>query len=236
MAGVYFCVQHWGLLRGKVLAMTNPKTFSEEAKILELFSGSKSFANVASSLGLQTFTSDIERDYEPDYCVDILDFDTSVLPFKPDIIWASPPCTSFSVASIGKHWHRDHTPKTAEAEHGLAIVQRTLDIIKELKPKLWYIENPRGKLRKLIPQMLDATLGNFWVQHTVTYCQYGDSRMKPTDIWTNDFNWRPRPVCRNGGGCHTPAPRGSRTGTQGLVGSYERSKVPNQLCLEILKP
>jgi len=35
--------------------------------------------------------------------------------------------------------------------------------------------------------------------------------------------------------CHTAAPRGSKTGTQGLKNSIERSVVPEQLCLEILK-
>ena len=68
----------------------------------------------------------------------------------------------------------------------------------------------------------------------VTYCQYGDDRMKPTDIWTNSDTWIPRPMCKNGDSCHISAPRGSRTGTQGLANAYERSKIPEQLCLEIL--
>jgi len=72
-------------------------------------------------------------------------------------------------------------------------------------------------------------------RETVTYCQYGDSRMKPTDIWTNDMGWTPRPMCKNGDSCHTPAPRGSQTGTQGLKGNHERSKIPPQLCEEIIK-
>jgi len=59
--------------------------------------------------------------------------------------------------------------------------------------------------------------------------------MKPTDIWTNCEKWIPRPSCKNGMPCHTSAPRGSRTGTQGLNGNYERSKIPHELCLEILK-
>ena len=50
-----------------------------------------------------------------DYVTDILQFDFNKLPFHPDIIWASPPCTYFSVASIGKHWNKDNTPKTQEA-------------------------------------------------------------------------------------------------------------------------
>ena len=72
------------------------------------------------------------------------------------------------------------------------------------------MENPRGVLRKL-----DVVKG--LPKHTVWYCTYGDDRAKPTDIWTNDLFWTPRPVCKNGNkDCHhVPAPRGSRTGRQG---------------------
>ena len=78
---------------------------------------------------------------------------------------------------------------------------------------------------------------------TVWYCRYGDKRAKPTDIWSNNivnlFNidgWNPRPICYNGNKkCHhEEAPRGSKTGTQGLKDNYERSKIPYKLCLEIL--
>jgi len=34
---------------------------------------------------------------------------------------------------------------------------------------------------------------------------------------------------------HEKAPRGSKTGTQGLKGNYERSIVPYELCKEILE-
>ena len=44
-------------------------------------------------------------------------------------------CTSFSVASIGRHWNKDHTPKTEKAELGVAIVKKTIEIIKDLQPK-----------------------------------------------------------------------------------------------------
>ena len=50
-------------------------------------------------------------------------------------------------------------------------------------------------------------------RYTVTYCQYGDTRMKPTDIWTNHPNPKFKPPCKNGDKCHVAAPRGSRTGT-----------------------
>ena len=72
-------------------------------------------------------------------------------------------------------------------------------------------------------------------RQTVTYCQYGDERMKPTDIWTNSDVWTPRKMCKNGDPCHVAAPRGSKTGTQGRANAYERSKIPEDLCREILK-
>jgi hypothetical protein len=53
----------------------------------------------------------------------------------------------------------------------------------------------------------------------------------------NSNGWKPRNECFNGNvKCHhEAAPRGSRTGTQGLTDNYERSKIPNELCIEILK-
>jgi hypothetical protein len=69
---------------------------------------------------------------------------------------------------------------------------------------------------------------------TVTYCQYGDTRMKPTDIWTNCSHWNPKPACKNGDPCHESAPRGARTGTQGINGARDRSRIPEKLVIEIL--
>lgn len=205
-------------------------------KILELFAGSRSIGKTAESLGYEVFSSDINNFENIDYVVDILQFDINKVPFKPDLIWASPPCTYFSVASIGKHWNKNNTPKTKDAVLGVKIVKKTIDIINKIQPKYWFIENPRGKLRKLdFMEQLPRT--------TIWYCTYGDKRAKPTDIWTNNLKsednlngWQPRPQCHNGNkNCHhEPAPRGSRTGTQGLKGNYERSKIPQELCQEIL--
>ena len=205
-------------------------------KVLELFAGSRSIGKVADSLGYEVYSSDINNFEGINYVVDILDFDINKIPFKPDFIWASPPCTFFSVASIGKHWNKDHSPKSENAKLGMQIIQKTLDIIDMCQPKYFFIENPRGKLRKL-----DLMKGI--PRTTVWYCKYGDKRAKPTDIWTNNlrsiFNskgWQPRVECHNGNkNCHhEPAPRGSRTGTQGMKGNYNRSKIPELLCKEIL--
>ena len=109
----------------------------------------------------------------------------------------------------------------------MAYVLKTIEIINKLKPAYWFIENPRGVLRKM------AFMDSF-NRKTVTYCQYGDSRMKPTDIWTNFLEWNPKPICKNGDSCHVSAPRGSKTGTQGIKGAYRRSIVPDKLCEEII--
>jgi hypothetical protein len=200
-------------------------------KVLELFAGSRSIGKVADRLAFDVYSSDIEQFGGIDYVTDIMEFDVTKIPFKPDIIWASCPCTAFSVAAIGKNWTKvgdDYIPKNPRADFGLKLVQKTLEIIEHFNPTYFFIENPRGMLRKM-PIMANLP------RQGVTYCQYGDTRMKPTDIWTNSTKWIPRPMCKNGDPCHVAAPRGSKTGTQGLKGSYERSKIPEDLCLEILK-
>jgi len=203
-------------------------------KVLELFAGSRSIGKVCDELGHEVFSSDWQEFDGIDYAVDINKFDADKVPFVPDVIWASPPCTTFSVASIGKHWDKDsRDPKTHDAYVGLQILQKTIGIIEWFKEKnpnlIWYIENPRGMMRKM--KIWDSIPH---VRHTVTYCSYGDIRMKPTDIWTNNYDWTPRVACKNGDTCHVSAPRGSRTGTQGLKGSYLRSQIPYALCKEIV--
>lgn len=188
---------------------------------------------MASSRGHDVWTTDNGKDLftqdqfdKIDLLENVLFLDHDSFPFQPDVLWASPPCTYFSIASLGKHWNVDGTPKSTEADLGIRFVKKTFEIINFLKPKYYFIENPLGKLRKL----------NFMKSYnriTVTYCQYGDSRMKPTDIWTNS-NWQGRPMCNYGESCHESAPRGSRQGTQGLDTSFERSRVPFDLCNEIL--
>ena len=201
-------------------------------KVLELFAGSCSFSNVAATYGFETYTTDHKQyDTKINQIVDIFNFDINKVPFKPDIIWASPPCTTFSIASCGKHWtapdkngHRE--PKTEAAETGLLMLEQTIWIMSNLQPKYYFIENPRGLMRKM-------GAVEHLPRYTVSYCQYGDKRMKPTDIWTNlEFDAK---LCKNGATCHEAAPRGSRTGTQGLKNNHERSKIPYLLCREIIE-
>ena len=201
-------------------------------RLLELYAGSRSIGKVAETIGFDVLSTDImpaEGITRPGNILAIPIDEWGA--FKPDVIWASPPCTSFSVASIGHHWTGGkgaYIPKTDGALIGLALMHRTLEIIEACSPKVWFIENPRGLMRKM-PEMEALSR-----RETVTYCQYGDTRMKPTDIWTNCDEWTPRPMCKNGDLCHEAAPRGARTGTQGLKGAFDRSKIPPDLCMEVM--
>lgn len=196
-------------------------------KTIELFAGTKSFSKVARNLGNDVFTTDYEEIDGQDLIADIHTLSEKDFPYQPDILWASPPCEGFSVAAIGKNWNYDNTPKTDSARRSVALVEQTLRMISELKPKYFFIENPRGKLRKL------SLLANI-PRYTVTYCQYGDTRMKPTDIWTN-FPFVPRKMCKNGDSCHISAPRGSKTGTQGIKGYKDRSRIPEELFIDLFR-
>jgi len=80
-------------------------------KVLELFAGSCSFSDVAKEYGHETFTIDNGLDLSTDnhyskidLVADILELSIDDIPFSPDIIWASPPCTTFSIASCSTHW------------------------------------------------------------------------------------------------------------------------------------
>ena len=121
-----------------------------------------------------------------DLVKDIEDFSVEDIDFTPDILWASPDCTTYSIASCSTHRNRDYTGKTEKSLKADRVLEKliyTIDVFLNKNPNmLFYIENPRGIMRKM-PQMFGMK------KQTVWYCQYGDTRAKPTDIFTNDFNW-----------------------------------------------
>jgi len=206
-------------------------------KVLELFAGSRSIGKACEELGYECFSVDIKQFGSIDLVKDIEFLVPEDIPFTPDIIWASIPCTTYSLAAISHHRNTDRSPKTDFAAKSDRLVQNTLKLINHWDKAKFYIENPRATLRKM-QFMKGIPLTTVW------YCKYGDMRAKPTDIFSNNIRslynqegWQPRPQCYNGNiHCqHEKAPRGSATGTQGLKNNYERSKIPHELCLEILQ-
>ncbi len=151
-------------------------------KVLELFAGSRSIGKAAESLSMEVFSSDINAFDGIDYVVDILDFDVNNVPFVPDIIWASPPCTSYSIAAISHHrdGQKPRTPFAEKSDRMIAKVHDIIDYFIAINPDVvYFIENPRGMLRKM------DFMRRHVIRRCVTYCQYGDNRMNTTDIWTN---------------------------------------------------
>lgn len=202
-------------------------------KLLELFAGSRSIGKVGDEMGMDVFSIDWKQYDDIDLAIDIEHLKKEDIPFIPDVVWASPDCTTYSIAAISTHRNKTE-PKSEYAKKCDRVNQHFISLIKqylEINPTMvFFIENPRGMMRKM-PFMQE------FKRHTIWMCKYGDIRAKPTDIWTNSTTWVPRPMCHNGNKeCHhQPAPRGSKTGTQGLKGSYERSRLPKELAEEVLK-
>jgi len=202
-------------------------------KTIELFSGTKSFSKVAKLLGHSTLTIDNESKLEPDILADIM---STEIKTGYDILWASPPCTTFSVASISHYW-KDGKPKNEKALFGIALLNRTIYLIKKNNPTYWFIENPRGMMRKVIDELFVKNGITNYVRNTVSYCQYGAKIMKPTDIWTNCKLWKSRPICKPGASCHQRAGRGAKTGVQGIYSlEWERARGNSATAKGVIPP
>ena len=147
--------------------------------VLDLFCGTKSIANAFEAKGHTVYTVDWDKQFNPSLVADIGKLTAQdiikLCGGAPDVIWASPDCTTYSVAAISTH------------------------------------------------------------RYTVTYCQYGERRQKPTDIWTNHPAPQFKLPCKRGAPCHDAAPRGAKTGTQSLKNRIEKAKIPVLLCQHIVE-
>ena len=207
-------------------------------KMLDLFCGTKSISKAFEAAGWEVYTVDWEKNFKPTLCADIGSLTKEdiieLCGGVPDVIWASPDCTSYSIAGIRFHRKKNPTTKELEPTSDYAsfcdkVNAHIIDVVvNQVKPKYWFFENPRGAFRTMsFVKDLD--------RYTVTYCQYGDFRQKPTDIFTNHPNPEFKPPCKPGAKCHQAAPRGSTSGTQALKNKVERARIPEKLCAHIVE-
>ena len=202
---------------------------------VELWAGDSTGLEAARIRGDVVVTVDIDPKFNPDICADILD--VSVCDIYAALmakgwttdqrifyVWSSPDCSVFSVAGFHAGHFKDGKAQTEKARAMVLRHLHSLALIEDLAPLFWTVENPVGLLRTMK-----------WMKpyhrDTVTYCVYGDARMKPTDLWGGfPYYWVARPMCRpNNSFCdHERAPRGSPTGTQSLD-HRERSHIPLEL-------
>tara|TARA_Y100000004_G_scaffold182147_1_gene228544 strand:+ start:3600 stop:4346 length:747 start_codon:yes stop_codon:yes gene_type:complete len=205
----------------------------ETMRVLYLWAG-KEQSGVAAwkEDGHEIISVGIDKDAGLTICKDIADVTLEELellgPF--DFIWASPDCKVWSLAALHmNHWEKrgsEFVPMTARAIEMKSRVIHTLDLIQGLNPTYWVLENPKGILRKM------RFMQNYQ-HHLVSYCQYGDTRMKPTDLWGRfPATFYPK-YCGYNQPCHEPSPRGSHeTGTQGMEWE-ERILIPYGLSRDL---
>ena len=158
---------------------------------LELFKGTGSIDKaIQANKDFDVVSFDIDKYFRPDICADFMTFNFKEV-FEPgefQYVWGSPVCTSWSICT---QKHRpsyiedpELTPKTDEAVLGNRMIKKMMKVIDFLKPPVFMIENPRGRLRHWKPF-------NKWLtQHghsrlLVFYGNYDHYLPKPTDIWNN---------------------------------------------------
>ena len=190
---------------------------------VELNCGTKSFSKIASKRGYKTWTTDIDSQFNPDYVGDMLDERTQEVILdhvkKASVVWMSPVCAWWSLSAGNTYWTKFRMPRNDKAITGIKMMMfcRFIADYCIKNNKIFFIENPNGRAVWILDNQY---LKRVW------YCQYGDTRAKPTNIWTN-LNIKFK-TCFNGNkACHhESAPRGSKTGTQGLKCSKDRSVIP----------
>ena len=155
-------------------------------KLLNLFSGTKSVSKPWRDAGHHVIDLDIDDSFKPDILQDILQWNYKDIPWIPDVIWSSPPCTEYSIAKT-------------RGERNLvladSLVEKTLEIIQYFESKkpnlIWFLENGRTTL--LWKREVAKNLTNYV---DLDYCQYGTLYRKRTRIaHSKNLIWQPRPKC-----------------------------------------
>lgn len=164
-------------------------------KIIELFSGSGTLSKEFEKAGHEVFSIDIRKRKEvcePSLRKDILQVSIRDIPFNEvDVIWASPPCDVFSKASGDFHWTKDNQPKTKKCHDHLQILKKCLALIEKLKPKIFFIENPDGKM-KFQREITSFLVRNEGMIKKINYSAYGFQLPKPTNLFTNALDFKPK--------------------------------------------
>ena len=120
---------------------------------------------------------DLDPKFEPTVCCDIMELDEASLGHF-DMIWASPVCTEYSQALRKR-------PRNLEA--GDRLVLRALEVIRNLRPQWWALENPQTGLLKTRPFMQGLPFSD------VCYCKCGTGTGRPRGSGTTCLGGPQRP-------------------------------------------
>jgi hypothetical protein len=145
-------------------------------RLLNLFSGTDSVGEAFRAAGWDTVSIDIAPTGPCDIVADLLlldPLDVSEAHGPFDAIWASPPCTEYSIARTVARRPRD-------LDGADRLVRRAREFIDAIQPRWWWLENPYTGLLKSRPVVAD--LGP---PIKVDYCCFGAPYRKRTALWTN---------------------------------------------------
>ena len=208
--------------------------------VLDLFSGLGGWSQAFKDRGHSIITIDNEPKFKPTICRDIMELkpdyfkDDEGININFDIVLASPPCNCFSVASVYRHWDKDtKKPKDEATRQAIRLIGHTLNLIMNIQPRFWILENPRGMLRRVLGPPAVTTYFASWATEeeisirraAIRDYRPGSRTKKPTDLWgviPKGIKWKePKEWLA--------APRGSSRGTQGLKDAALRAKIPYEL-------
>ncbi len=196
---------------------------------VELFSGSGTMTREFQRAGHNTFSVDIRKrkgKCEPHLRKDILDMVRSDIPFNHiDVLWLSLPCDIWSYAAGSVHWNKEGLPRTEKCMAHIHILEKSLAVIQECSPGLFFIENPRGRLRHY-PRLLDFLAKHEALIKVLTLSSYGFHTTKPTNLFTNAKDYTPKELDRFGRGAKVKRNFSNMTKCQ-------RQKLLSSLAIEI---
>ena len=215
-------------------------------KLLELFCGTISVGNVFEKNGYEVISLDYNPKFNATHTEDIITWDYKQYQSNYfDVIWASPDCTTFSIASGGKYRLKNEIYGRNNEHQDLAnignnIIIRLIEILKYFNCRAWYIENPRGLLRHFPPlkDFIKETNGNTTTVYYGNYDNWGFP--KPTDIWSNMPLWDNETKPEFDESCYVIRPHAHNGTLKRYYKSYSfqspevRSKIPPSLIDRLL--
>lgn len=127
-------------------------------KLLELFAGTSSVGNVFKAHGWEVYTVDWDEQFDVTLHADIGSLTAedciNLCGGRPDVIWISFPCETYPVAAIGHHRRKNKEtgeldPITDVARESDKRDKHVMEMLEELSPRYFFIENPRAGLRTM---------------------------------------------------------------------------------------